>query len=104
MDINPLIADLNRYQDELIDSISIAMGFRELNLADIYVANAIAEIKGEVLSKDPFQQVADIYKLPRQEVVNNVRKFTNKCYKILLPGDYRLIKDIEFDNSRKQLT
>lgn len=34
MDINPLIADLNRYKEELIDSIQIAIGFNELNKAD----------------------------------------------------------------------
>ena len=41
MDINPLIADLKKYEDELEDSISIAIGFNELELADRYVANDI---------------------------------------------------------------
>lgn len=103
MDINPLIADLNKYRDELIDTISIAMGFRELNKADVYIANEIVEINGEGVAQDPFQQVADIYNLPRKEVVQNVRNFTNKCFKTFLPGDPNLIKDIEFDQSEKQL-
>ena len=103
MDINPLIADLNKYRDELIDNISIAMGLHELNKADVYMANDIAEIKGESVSSDPFQQVGDLYNLPRKEVVQNIRKFTNKCYK----DEFRIgslkPKDIEFDQSEEQL-
>jgi len=34
MDINPLITDLNKYKEELIDSIHIAIGFNELHKAD----------------------------------------------------------------------
>jgi hypothetical protein len=34
MDINPLIADLNKHDDELIDSIMFAIEYNELNLAD----------------------------------------------------------------------
>lgn len=103
MDINPLIVGLDKYRDELIDTISIAISFRELNKADVYIANDIAEIKGKRIAQDPFQQVADLYSLPRKEVVKNIRNFANKCFKTLLPGDPKMIKDIEFDESEKQL-
>jgi len=96
MDINPLIADLNKYKDELIDSIKIAIGFNELQNADRYVAHDMAEIKGELHLSDPFQQVANLYNLPREEVLENIRTFTNKGVKTLMPGDPKLIKDIEF--------
>ncbi|MCI5165300.1 MAG: hypothetical protein D3903_04235 [Candidatus Electrothrix sp. GM3_4] len=68
MDINPLIADLNKYRDELALSISIAFDLHELEKSDVYIANDIAEIKGESVSSDPFQQVGDLYNLPRKEV------------------------------------
>ena len=103
MDINPLIVDLNKYREELIDTIFIAMGFRELNKSDVHIANAIAEIKGCGVAQDPFQQVADLYSLNRREVVQNIRAFTNKCFKTFLPGGLKVIKDIEFDQSEKQL-
>lgn len=103
MDINFLIADLNKYRDELIDTISIAMGFQELNKADVYIANAIAEINGDGVARDPFTQVANIYSLPRQEVVQNIRNFAKKCFKTFLLGDPQSIKNIEFDQSEKQL-
>ena len=96
MDINPLIADLNKYKDELIDSIKIAIGFNELQNADRYVAHDMAEIKGQLHSSDPFQQVANLYNLPREEVLENIRTFTNKEVKTLMPGDPKLIKDIKF--------
>ncbi|MCI5165303.1 MAG: hypothetical protein D3903_04250 [Candidatus Electrothrix sp. GM3_4] len=103
MDINPLIADLNKYRDELALSISIAFDLHELEKSDVYIANDIAEIKGEGATIDPFQQVADLYNLPRKEVVQNIRKFTNKCYK----DEFRIgslePKDIEFDQSEEQL-
>ena len=98
MDINPLIADLNKYKEELIASIEIAIGLNELHKADRYVAHDMAEIRGEQHSRDPFQQVANLYNLPREEVVKSIRTFTNKEVKILLPGDPKLIKDIEFDS------
>ena len=98
MDINPLITDLNKYKEELIDSIHIAIGFNELHKADRYVAHDIADIKGEQHSNDPFQQVANLYNLPREEVVKNIRAFTNKEFKTILSGDPKLIKDIEFDS------
>jgi hypothetical protein len=44
----------------------------------------------------PFQQVANLYNLPREEVLENIRTFTNKGVKSLMPGDPKLIKDIEF--------
>ena len=97
MDISPLIADLNKYQEELISSIQIAIGFNELHKADRYVAHDMAEIKGEQHSSDSFQKVANLYNLPREEVVKNIRTFTNKGFKTLLLGDPKLIKDIEFD-------
>ena len=96
MDINPLIADLNKYKDELIDSIEIAIEFNELQNADRYVAHDMAEIKGELHLNDPFQQVANLYNLPREEVLENIRTFTNKEFKTRMPGDPKLIKDIEF--------
>ena len=99
MDINPLIADLKKYEDELEDSISIAIGFNELELADRYVANDIAEIKGELHSDKPFQQVANLYKLPLEEVIQNIRDFTNKGFKKTLLGDPSSIKDIEFKDN-----
>jgi len=102
MDINPLITDLKKYKEELIDSIHIAIGFNELHKADRYVAHDIADIKGEQHSNDPFQQVANLYNLPREEVVKNIRTFTNKEYKTLWPGDLKLIKDIEFDSNGAQ--
>ncbi len=101
MDINPLIADLSKYKEELIDSIQIAMGLKELSKADRYVAHDIAEIKGEKFSNDPFQQVANIYNLPRPEVVKNIRKFANREYKTFFPGDPEFVKDLEFDKSGK---
>ena len=99
MDINPLIADLKKYKEELNDSIQIALGFNELHKADRYVAHDIAEIKGEQHSDDPFQQVANLYNLPIEEVVKNIRTFTNDEFKIFFPGDPRLIKNIEFDSN-----
>jgi hypothetical protein len=102
MDINPLIPDLNKYKEELIDSIQIAIGFNELHKADRYVAHDIIGIKGEQYSSDPFQQVANFYNLPREEVVKNIRTFTNKGFKTFLPGDPKLIKDIEFDSVEAQ--
>ena len=96
MDINPLIADLNKYKDELIDSIKIAIEFNELQNADRYVAHDMAEIKGQLHSSDPFQQVANLYNLPREEVLENIRTFTNKEVKTMMPGDPKLIKDIKF--------
>jgi hypothetical protein len=102
MDINPLIADLNKYKEELIDSILIAIGLNELHRADRYVAHDMADIKGEKYSDDPFQQVANLYNLPREEVVKNIRTFTNKEYKTLWPGDLKLIIDIEFDSNGAQ--
>jgi len=101
MDINPLITDLNKYKKELIDSIKIALGFKDLRKADRYVAHDIAEIKGETHSSDPFQQVANLYGLPREEVAENIKQFTNKGFKTLLPGDPKHIKDIEFDSDEK---
>ena len=98
MDINPLIADMNKYKEELIASIQIAIGFNELHKADRYVAHDMAEIKGEQHSNDPFQQVANLYNLPREEVLTNIRTFTNREFKTLLAGDPKLIKDIEFDS------
>ena len=102
MDINPLITDLNKYKEELIDSILIAIGLNEFHRADRYVAHDMADIKGEKYSDDPFQQVANLYNLPREEVVKNIRTFTNKEYKTLWPGDLKLIKDIEFDSNGAQ--
>lgn len=96
MDINPLIADLNKFKEELIDSIQIAIGLNELHNADRFVAHDIAEIKGELYSSDPFQQVANLYNLPREEVVENIRQFTNKEYKINFLGNLAQYKDIEF--------
>jgi len=72
MDINPLIVDLNKFKEELIGSIQIAIGLKELHNADRFVAHDIAEIKGESHSSDPFQQVAILYNLPRDEVVENI--------------------------------
>lgn len=103
MDINPLIADLNRYKEELIDSIQIAIGFNELNMADRFVAHDIAEIKGESHSNDPFSQVANLYNLPREEVIENIRKFTNKEYKINFlgnPAQYDGIDGIDFEKEK----
>ena len=97
MDINPLIVDLKKYNDELEDSIMIAMGFKELELSDRYIANMIAEIKGEDHSETPFQQVAELYNLPFDEVVKNIRDFINKAYKQeLMFGDPVYIKDFKF--------
>ena len=96
MDINPLIADLNKYKEELIDSIQIALGLNELPYADRFVAHNIAEIKGELHSNDPFRQVASLYNLPRKEVVENIRQFTNKAYKSNFSGNHLQLKDIEF--------
>ena len=84
MDINPLIADLNKYKEELIDSIHIAIGLNELRKADRSIAN-----------------VENIYNLLRQEVVEDIRKFTNRSYKTFLPGDPKFIKNLEFDKSEE---
>lgn len=97
MDINPLIADLNKYEDELIDAIMIATGFNELNLADRHVAHTMAEIKGKPYEDNPFTQLAELYNLPIDEVVINIRKFTNKGYKTnFLPGNPKIYDDIKF--------
>jgi len=98
MDINPLIADLNRHKEELIESIEIAMGLNELKISDEYVARDIAEIMGEEYSSQPFQQVACLYGLPLEEVVRNIRDFTNKEYKSLMIGDPKYVNDIEFSS------
>lgn len=99
MDINPLIADLKKYEEELEDSISIAIGFNELELADRYVAHDIAEVRGELHSSTPFKQVANLYKLPIEEVIQNIRDFTKKRFKKMLIGDPSSIKDIEFKDN-----
>lgn len=99
MDINPLIADLKEYEEELEDSISIAIGFNELELADRYVAHDIAEIKGELHSNTPFHQVAELYRLPVDEVIQNIRDFTSKGFKKMLIGDQSSIKDIDFKDN-----
>lgn len=96
MDINPLIADINQNKDELTDCVMLAIGFNELNEADVHVALAIAEINGERYSDHPFQQISTIYRLPISEVVNNIRDFTNKAYKSIMPGDPQHIQDIDF--------
>ena len=96
MDINPLIADLKKYEEELEGSIFIAIGFNELELADRYIANGIAEIKGEKHSDTPFHQVAELYSLPVDEVIQNIRDFTNKRYKSMQYGDPAYFKDIQF--------
>lgn len=96
MDINPLIADLNKFKEELIDSIQIAIGLNELHNADRFVAHDIAEIKGELHSSNPFRQIANLYNLPREEVIVNIRKFTNKEYKTNFLGNLAQYKDIKF--------
>ena len=98
MDINPLISDLKKYKEELLDTIEIAMGINELNKADVHIAHAIAEIKGELDSTHPFHQVANIYNLPLLEVVKNIRDFTNKGYKSFLIFDPQDVPDIDFDS------
>jgi hypothetical protein len=99
MDINPLIVDLKKYEDELLDSIHIASGFGELDLADRYVAHDIAEIKGEKHSDTPFHQVAELYNLPVDEVIQNIRDFINNGFKKMLLGDPPSIKDIQFKDN-----
>ena len=99
MDINPLIADLKKYEEELEDSIFIAIGFNELELADRYIANGIAEIKGEKHSDTPFHQVAELYSLPVDEVIQNIRDFINNGFKKMLLGDPPSIKDIQFKDN-----
>lgn len=94
MDINPLIVDLNKYKDELADTIEIAIGFKELNKADEYVARNMAEIKGKTHSDQPFQQVADMYNLPVEEVIANIRDFTNKTYRDVIWSGLDFIEDI----------
>ena len=98
MDINPLISDLKKHKEELLDTIEIAMGFNELNKADVHIAHAIAEIHGELQSSHPFHQVADIYHLPLEEVVINIRDFTNKGYKSFLIFDPMDVPDIVFES------
>ena len=81
MDINPLNVDLIKYKEELLDQIENAMHYNELKIADEYIARGIAEIKTGKVSDNPFQQVANLYALPLEEVVSNIRDFTNKAYK-----------------------
>lgn len=82
----------------MIDSIQIASGFGELDLADRYVASGIAEIRGENHSDTPFHQVAELYSLPVDEVIQNIRDFTNKGYKCVQYGDPVYFKDIKFQS------
>jgi hypothetical protein len=96
MDINPLISDLIKYKDELIDTIDNAIYYKELKKSDEYVCHSIAEIKGEYHSDTPFQQVADLYRLPLEEVVKNIRDFTNKTYKTEIMEGF-INTDIDFD-------
>jgi GTPase involved in cell partitioning and DNA repair len=97
MDINPLIVDMKKYKEELIDSISIAVGFNELDIADEYVAHDIAEIKGLLHSNQPFQQISDLYGLPIEEVIENIQSFTNKEYKNNFHVvESKHVKDISF--------
>jgi hypothetical protein len=103
MDINPLISDLKKYKEELLDTIEIAMGFDELTKADVYIAHAKAEINGEWDSPRPFHQVADIYHLPLDEVVANIRDFTNKGYKSFLIFEPQDVPDIDFDSDMDSL-
>ena len=88
MDINPLIADLNKYKEEILDVIEIAIQFNELNKSDAYVASHIAEIIVGKATDRPFQLVANLYSLPIQEVVNNIRYFTNRAYKTDIMSDF----------------
>jgi len=98
MEITPLIADLNKYKEELAGSIEAAMWFNELKMSDEYVAHDLAEIKGLNHSDQPFQQVANLYRLSVEEVVRNIRDFTNKTYKHFIWSDLELMKDKEFDS------
>lgn len=97
MDINPLIVDLIKYEEELLDQIENAMHYNELRTSDEYVACGIAEIKTGKVSDNPFQQLASLYSLPLEEVVNNIRTFTNKGYKTEIMGNF-VDKDIDFES------
>ena len=95
MDINPLITDLKKFKEELLDVIEIAINFNDLKIADRYVASHIAEIKVGKVTDKPFQQVASLYSLPLQEVVDNIRDFTNESYKTDIMSNF-IADDIIF--------
>ncbi len=102
MNTNPLRADIYKYREELALSVSIAVEAHELEKSDIYLANKIAEIKGdETTATDPFQQLADLYNLPREEIVQDIRKYANACYKNKFRTGNLEPNDIEFDQSEK---
>ncbi len=97
MDINPLITDLIKYKEDLLDVIEIAFNYNDLKIADRYVASHIAEIKVGKVTDNPFQQVASLYCLSLHDVVNNIRAFTNKVYKTDIMSIF-VTDDINFES------
>ena len=95
MDINPLIVELNKYEEELEDSIDIALGLGELTESDIHVAHDLLEIKGKAMAENPFQEIAVLYDIPIDEVIRNIRHFINKIIQSRFEG-IMVIDDIKF--------
>lgn len=103
MDINPLVADLYKYKEELVDSLEISIGFKELTRSDWHIASGLAEIKGESFSESPLQQIAALYNLPLEVVTKNIRDFVRKMYRKEIWGDMFPEADIEFQDNVCQL-
>ncbi len=97
MDINQLMLDLIKFKEDLSDSMLIAIGLNELNKTDLHVAHDIVDINGESYSNDPFQQIANLYKMPRNEVIEIIRDFTNEEYNISFLGNKAQYFKIEFE-------
>lgn len=96
MDMNPLSADLVKHKGDLLDHIENAMHRDELKISDVYVARGIADIKVGKCSHKPFQQVANLYSLPLEEVVRTIRSFTNNAYKSDIMEE-NSVPDIDFE-------
>ena len=97
MDINPLIADLHKYKDELVDVMEICLGLGDKNF-DEYVARDLLGIRGEADNEKPFPVIAEIYNLSVEEVTNNIRSFAKDCYKNIMFEGLSSIKELEFDS------
>ena len=97
MDINPLIADLHKYKDELVNVMEICLGLGDKNF-DEYVARDLLGIRGEADNEKPFPVIAEKYNLSVEEVTNNIRSFAKSCYKNILFEGLPSIKELEFDS------
>lgn len=75
----------------------LPLGSMSLILQMNMLRDDIAEIKGLLHSNKPFQHVSDLYGLPVEKVIKNIRSFTNKEYKNNFHVvESKYVKDISF--------